>query len=68
MGLLIFKSYSGNRGSCSDRNEGSVIVALMEVVMVMDGLEISYKALISGWRSCVVCDVTISTPLCVLVT
>ena len=41
------ESYSGNRGLCSDRTEVSFIVALIEVVMVVGGLEISVKVLIA---------------------
>ena len=52
---------------CSDRSEGSVVVALMEEVMVLDGLARADKALISVWRSCGSWVMTVSTPSCVLV-
>ena len=43
-------------------------MALMEGVMVMDGLDLASKALISGWRSCGGWLMTVSTPPCVVVT
>ena len=38
--LLIINPLSVNRGVCLERTDVSVIVALMEVVMVLDGLEL----------------------------
>ena len=37
---------------CSDLTEGSFVVALMDVFMVVYGSARADKALISGWRSC----------------
>ena len=63
---LRSESYSGNMGVCSERTEGSVIAALIERVMVVDGLIRSQKALISSCRSCGDCGMTVLYPSCVV--
>ena len=42
----------GKRGVDSERVGGGTIVSLMERVMVVEVLEISYNVLIAGRRSC----------------
>ena len=48
---MIYESYYGNRGICSEITEVSVVVTLMKGVMVVDVSKILAKALIAGWRS-----------------
>ena len=48
--------------------EGSVLVALMEGLVVVDGLLRASNTFIEGRRSCVGWVITVSTPYSVLVT
>ena len=43
-------------------------MALMELVMVVDGFSRAYKSLIAGYRYCEGLRINISNPSCVVVT
>ena len=49
---LRSESQSRKRGVCYYRADGGNIVGLMEVVMVVDGLERAVNKFIPGWRYC----------------
>ena len=55
-------------GVYSEITEGSVVVAPMEGVMLLDVLAREAKALIAGWRSCGGWGMTVSNLSCVVVT
>ena len=57
-----------NRGVGLEISKGSVVLALMEVVMGVDGLERAAKGLIEGWRFCGGWGMTVLSLSCVVVT
>ena len=65
---LGYESYYGKRGVWSEIAEVSVLVALVEIVIVVDGLKRVANKFLSGWRYCGGGGIKFPIPSCVVVT